>query len=67
MMELLDSLNIWGRVAIAAVVVVIVASLAERRREKRADIDKVGFMPWTFIMVMGVLTAVFAASLAIKG
>ena len=67
MPELLDSLNMWGRIAIVAVVVVIAASLAERRREKRANMDKVGFMPWTFIMVMGVLTAVFAASLAIKG
>ncbi len=67
MIEIWDSLGIWGRIAIGAVLVVIVASLADRRREKRTDIDRVGFMPWTFIMVMAVLTAVVSASLAIKG
>ncbi len=66
-MEFLESINVWGEIALAAVVVVIVASLAERRRERRDDIDKVGFMPWTFLTVMGVLTAVFAAALALKG
>jgi hypothetical protein len=45
---------------------VLVSSLADRRRNRRANINDVGFMPWTAITVMSVLVAVIAAALAIK-
>ncbi len=47
--------------------VVLVSSLADRRRHNRANIDDVGFMPWTAITVFSVLATVLTAALAIKG
>ncbi len=67
MLDFLDSLGFWGGIAVGAIVVAIIASFAERRRNNRMDVDQVGFMPWTLILVLSVLAAVFAASLALKG
>jgi hypothetical protein len=47
--------------------VVLVSSMADRRRHNRASIDDVGFMPWTAITVFSVLATVLSAALAIKG
>ncbi|WP_164115010.1 hypothetical protein [Sphingorhabdus sp. Alg239-R122] len=66
MLDFLDSLDLWGAIAIGGAVVALVASLAERRRNNRADVDRVGFMPWTLILVLAVLTTIFAASFALK-
>ncbi|MDZ7588376.1 MAG: hypothetical protein U5J78_04240 [Parasphingorhabdus sp.] len=44
-----------------------IAVLAERRRNRRHDIERVGFMPWPLIMMMALLTAAIAFGLAIKG
>lgn len=41
--------------------------LADWRRTKRNDLDRVGWMPWTLIQVMAMLGAVVTAALAIKG
>ncbi len=66
MHEFLDSLGLWGAIAMGAAIIALVASLAERRRNNRADVDRVGFMPWTLILVLAVLTTIFAASFALK-
>lgn len=43
------------------------SGLADWRRARRRNLDRVGWMPWTFIQVMAVLGAVVTAALAIKG
>ena len=67
MKELLDSFSFWGELAVAAVIVAVVVSIAEHRRDNRSDIDKVGFMPWTTITMLAILTALISAALAFKG
>ena len=56
----------WGGVAIASAVMVLVSSIADRRRQRRRRIDDVGFMPWTGITAVAVLATVVAVALAIK-
>lgn len=43
------------------------SGLADWRRAKRRNLDRVGWMPWTLIQIMAVLGAVVTAALAIKG
>lgn len=43
------------------------SGLADWRRVKRSNLDRVGWMPWTLIQVMAMLGAVVMAALAIKG
>jgi hypothetical protein len=56
---------LWGSCA-GALAVAGIASLAERRRANRRDLDKVGFMPWSLIIVMALMIALACAALAIK-
>jgi len=51
----------------AAAALTAVAAFADHRRNGRANLDHVGFMPWPLISVMAVLTALFAFAAAIKG
>lgn len=48
-------------------IIVLISSLADRRRHRRSDINDVGFMPWTAITVFAVLGTVLSAAFAIKG
>jgi hypothetical protein len=57
----------WVFVAAVSATLVVISSLADRRRNRRANIEAVGFMPWTIITVFSVLATVIAAALAIKG
>lgn len=57
----------WALASAMSGLVVLVSSFADRRRSRRANIDKVGFMPWTAITVFAVLATVVTAALAIKG
>ncbi|WP_397604720.1 hypothetical protein [Sphingorhabdus sp.] len=70
-MEWFEQLNwqehIWTVSSVMSASVVLVSSLADRRRHNRANIDDVGFMPWTAITVFSVLATVLSAALAIKG
>jgi hypothetical protein len=59
--------HLWTGVAFLSGAVVLVSSLADRRRSRRSNIDAVGFMPWTAITVLSVLATVVSAALAIKG
>jgi hypothetical protein len=54
-------------VAAAAAALTAVSALADHRRRTRADLDRVGFMPWPLISIASVMTALFAFALAIKG
>ena len=51
---------------IAATALTALAAFADHRRRHRADLDRVGFMPWPLISVAGVMTALFAFALALK-
>ncbi len=44
-----------------------VRGLADWRRGRRRDLDKVGWVPWTLIQLIAVLLAVMGAALALKG
>jgi hypothetical protein len=54
-------------IAGASVAVVAIASLAERQRSRRANLDAVGFVPWPMLSIMGMICALFATALAMKG
>lgn len=42
------------------------ASFADWRRQRRADPDRVGFMPWTSLTIFGIGTALIFIALALK-
>lgn len=56
---------LWAAAA-ALVAVAIFAAWAERRRAKRADLDRPGLMPWHLIQVLAFIVAVAAVALALK-
>lgn len=51
----------------AFVAVAAGGAVADWRRMRRRDLDRVGWVPWTLIQVMALLGAVVTAALAIKG
>jgi hypothetical protein len=51
----------------AAVTLLAVSHVADRRRMNRRDVERVGFMPWPLISVMATIVALFAFALALKG
>lgn len=52
-------------IGVAAVLIGTFATFAERRRARRTDLDRVGFMPWPLIVVLATLIALFAFAIAI--
>lgn len=59
--------HFWTALSAASALLVLVSSVADRRRHKRIKLDQVGIIPWTGITVFSVLITVLAAALAIKG
>ncbi|MVZ97545.1 hypothetical protein EUU23_07480 [Sphingorhabdus sp. IMCC26285] len=59
--------HLWTGLSMMSGIIVVISSLADRRRSRRKNIEAVGFMPWTAITVFAVLSTVIAAALAIKG
>ncbi len=53
-------------VSAAGVIIAVIGTIAERRRAKRKDINKVGFMPWRFIVFASMFTALISGVLALK-
>ena len=51
--------------ASAALAVAALAAWGEHRRQRRANLDEVGWVPWNFIQVMAGLTMLVAAALAL--
>ncbi|MFL6846620.1 MAG: hypothetical protein ACJ8ER_17275 [Allosphingosinicella sp.] len=45
----------------------ILAAWADRRRAKRRDVDRPGWVPWTGIQIFAFLLALVAAALALRG
>src|SRR5688572_25122564 len=56
---------LWWMAGIAMALAVF-AALAEHRRARRRDLDRVGIIPWNFIQVIAFLVAIVAAALALK-
>jgi hypothetical protein len=59
--------HFWTAVSLTSAVLVVISSVADRRRHKRSNIEDVGFVPWPFVTVISVLCTVLSAALAIKG
>jgi len=55
----------WG--AAIALAIALVAIFADRRRHRRDDPDRVGFMPWALVQVIALMTALLCAALAMLG
>ncbi len=53
-------------IAGSAMALVVVSVLADRRRQRRRDIEAVGIVPWPLITILSVLVALFAIAFAIK-
>ncbi|HEV2080694.1 MAG TPA: hypothetical protein VGR19_12490 [Allosphingosinicella sp.] len=50
----------------AAAVLAAVSAAADWRRERRRELDRVGWVPWGMLQFAGLLGAVVAAALAVK-
>lgn len=55
---------LWAGAGSAALVA-LACALAERRRQKRSDLDRPGWMPWTLIQLFAMLSAVVLLALAL--
>lgn len=59
--------NDYLRYALIALGVLVVAALGERRRTRRTNLERVGFMPWPLITVLASLLFAVFAGLAVRG
>ena len=57
--------TLWTAAASAGALAVA-AGVAERRRSRRRDIDKVGWVPWTLVQVIALGLAALMVAYAIK-
>lgn len=53
-------------VAGAAAVIACIAALADRRRHRRRDVDRVGWMPWPLILIAAIIVAAVAVAVALR-
>jgi hypothetical protein len=56
----------WGALGTAAGVLALVASVADRRRVRRRELDKVGYVPWTAVFFAALLGACVALGFAAR-
>ena len=57
--------GLWA-VAGGAAAVALAAGLADRRRSRRPNLDRPGWMPWPAIQILAMIAAALAAAYAIK-
>lgn len=43
------------------------AALADRRRTRRRDLDRVGWMPWPLILILALMLSLICVAIALKG
>jgi len=55
-----------GSIGAIAATLALAATLADRRRTRRDNLDAVGFMPWTVIFMLGLFTACVTLGLAAR-
>lgn len=58
--------NQWAVAALFAFLLSIAAAVADQRRRRRANLDRVGFMPWTTLTVLPAMIALFCVAVAIQ-
>ncbi len=58
--------NIWAVVAVLAIIVAVISIWADMRRQKRKNLNDVGFMPWTLISFLSILMAFVATIFVIR-
>jgi hypothetical protein len=58
--------KILGLAGLAATLLAALAGLADRRRLRRSDLDRVGWVPWTPVFFFALLAAVVLLALAAK-
>lgn len=56
---------LWGAAG-AGAALAAASALAEHRRTKRRDVDRVGWVPWNALQIAGLFAAFVAAALALK-
>lgn len=64
LIDILD--NIFAQGAALCAVTAAISIFMERRRSKRKNLDKTGFMPWNLLSVIATLGTVMLIALAIK-
>lgn len=52
-------------IGLGASALIAIAAIADRRRTRRRDLDRVGFMPWQLVSILATCVALFAFALAI--
>lgn len=57
--------GLWTVVA-ASVALVLVSGVADRRRMRRRNLDRAGWVPWPLIMILAMIVAAVAAAAALK-
>ena len=58
--------EILGLAGLTAAIVAVVAWIADRRRLRRSNLDKVGWVPWTSLFFWALMGAAVLLGLAIK-
>ncbi len=58
------SRTIAEALAVVAVVLAVVAGLADYRQRKRSDLDRIGVLDWRTIQVFALIVAIVSAGLA---
>ncbi len=56
---------LWGFCG-AAIALAGVSAFADRARVRRSNLDAVGFMPWSLILILTLIAAAVFAALALK-
>jgi hypothetical protein len=61
-----DGAAFWASLGGLAAIVALLATLAERRRSRRRELDAVGCVPWTPVFFAAFLLACVALGLAVR-
>lgn len=56
---------LWGAAA-AFLLLAAWAAFADHRRDRRRDLDRVGWMPWALVQILAFLLAVACSALALQ-
>ncbi|WP_157123837.1 hypothetical protein [Allosphingosinicella indica] len=64
--SLADTPPLWIAAA-AALALCLIATVAERRRQTRRNVDNPGWVPWAGVSVVALFAAVICAVLAMRG
>lgn len=58
--------GLWSGVA-ACAALAVASGVADRRRARRSDPDRVGVVPWTTLQLAALMTGIVVAAVAISG